>query len=415
MIIRSISSSIIDALRFFRIIYIDGARQVGKTTLVKQIASNNNYNYVTLDNNDSLILAKKNASMFFSINKPPLIIDEVQKAPEIINYIKMLVDNSPEKKGQFILTGSVDFIKSVNISESLAGRLVGYKLYPLSNSELNNQQFNWLDILFQENFYEYFNKSKNHDYDFLLNRLLTGGFPEIQSIDTKRQNQWFTNYIQARINKDIKDLTKYNLQKADKLPSLLKLLADQSADLLNISNIAKKLSLNFDTVEGYIFLIESMFLIEKLNPYETNVGRQVKKMKKIYFTDTGLIKNLSKITYKKLLDDRQLFGKLLENYIFNEIKKQITFSDDEYDIYYYRDHKTYEVDFIIENNEGEIICIEVKSAQRIDTSDLKGLRSFKRNYDKKITAMFVFYGGDNISALSIDESPVYLLPYNQIF
>jgi len=412
---RFVIDNIIEGLNYFRVVYIDGARQVGKTTLVKQIAKTNNYNYVTLDDSDSLALAKRNVNAFFSINKTPIIIDEVQKAPNIIHYVKMFADNNPKTKGHFILTGSVDIIKSVNITESLAGRMVKYNLYPLSCSELKGQNFNWLDALYQDDFYKYFEKSTPQDYQHILNRLLIGGFPEVQNFKNKIHNKWFANYLQARINKDIKDLTKSSLQKADKLPQLLRLLADQTSDLLNNNSLAQKLSINHDTVTNYNFLLESMFIIERLAPYETNAGKQVKKMKKMYFTDTGFIKNLSKVTFDKLLNNRQLFGKFLENYIYIEIKKMISFTDEEYEIYYYRDNKTFEVDFIIENNEKDMICIEVKSAQKIESSDLRGLRSFKRNYGKKIKAMYVLYAGDKISALNIDDYPVFLLPYSFLF
>lgn len=227
--------------------------------------------------------------------------------------------------------------------------------------------------------------------------------------------KWFANYLKARINKDIHSLTEHSLRKADKIPGLLKLLSIQSSDLLNVSNLSNKLKISFATTENYIFLLEAMFIIERLKPYDKNIGKQVKKMSKLYFTDTGFISHLSKISKDKLLTDRQLFGQLLENYIYNELKKSISFSEKDFDIYYFRDNKTFEVDFIIENEKKEIICIEVKSAQNITNNDLKGLRSFKRNYEKNIKAMYIFYGGNDISALKIDEFPLYLLPYSYFF
>ncbi len=415
MINRKIENKILQALNNFRIVYINGARQTGKTTFVKQIAIKKNYNYVTFDDEEKLQLAKNNPNLFFATNKPPIIIDEVQKVPHIINKIKTFVDNKPDKKGQFILTGSVDFLKSAKINESLAGRMVNYELYPFSFTELNDINYNLVEILFNPDFYKYFENVKNQNHNKILNRLLVGGFPEIQTIDVSIHKQWFSNYFKARISKDINSLTENNLRKANKIPELLKLLAMQSANLLNISNLTNKLKLSFDTVGNYIFLLEAMFLIERLKPYEKNIGKQVKKMNKLYFTDTGFISSLLKITKDKLLTDRQLFGQLLENYIYNEMKKHISFSNKDFEMFYYRDNKTYEVDFIIENNNGEIICVEVKSAQNITKNELKGLRSFKRNFEKIITSMYVFYGGEEISAMNIDNFPVYLLPYKYFF
>ncbi len=415
MINRKIESKILKALNNFRIVYINGARQTGKTTFVKQIATKKSYNYVTFDDEEKLQLAKNNPNLFFVTNKPPIIIDEVQKVPHIINKIKTFVDNKPDKKGQFILTGSVDLLKSVKINESLAGRMVGYELYPFSFTELNYINFSLLEILFKPDFYKYFENIKNQNHNEILNRLLIGGFPEIQSIDVSMHKKWFSNYFKARISKDINSLTENNLRKANKIPELLKLLSMQSANLLNISNLTNKLKLSFDTVGNYIYLLEAMFLIEKLKPYEKNVGKQVKKMNKLYFTDTGFISHLSRISEDKLLKDRKLFGQLLENYIYNELKKHISFSNENFEIFYYRDNKTFEVDFIIENNEGQIICVEVKSAQNITKKELKGLQSFKRNFEQNIEAMYVFYGGEEISAIDIDNFPVYLLPYKYLF
>ena len=183
MINRQIETKIFNALNNFRIIYIDGARQTGKSTYVKQVSSEKKFNYITFDDKANLTLAKNNPQLFFATNKPPLIIDEVQKAPNIINYIKTIVNGQANTKGQFILTGSVDLLKSAKINESLAGRMVGYELYPFSFTELGDANFNIIEVLFKQNFYEYFEKIKDKNNDEIIDRLLIGGFPEIQSID----------------------------------------------------------------------------------------------------------------------------------------------------------------------------------------------------------------------------------------
>jgi len=180
---------------------------------------------VGFDDRDKYSVAKKNPSLFFSMHKLPMIIDEVQKVPDIINQIKLIVDNNPTTKGQFILTGFIDIIKSANINESLVGRFVGHKLYPLSANELYSNNDNWLDILFQPEFYTNFENFKPKDTSTILNRLLIGSFPELQSID------------------------------------------------------AKKLMLSHDTIDNYIFLLHSTFLTESLAPIEAKMAKQVKIMK----------------------------------------------------------------------------------------------------------------------------------------
>ena len=415
MIQRQVKNIVLGALDVFRIIYIDGARQTGKTTFVKQLSESKKYNYVTFDDDEILNLSEINLNLFFIQNPTPLIIDEVQKNPKIINKIKMLVDNNPEIKGQFILTGSVDLLKSAQINESLAGRMVSYELYPFSFTELDNLNLNLTEILFQDNFFDNFKDIKRKNESDVITKLVQGSFPEVQIIDEKYRNKWFANYLKARINKDIHSLIENNLRKVEKIPELLKLLSNQTSNLLNVSKLASKLKISPVTVDNFIYLLEAMFLIEKLQPFEKNIGKQVKKTKKLYFTDTGLVSYLSKISEQKLMTNRQLFGQLLENYIYNELKKHISFSANNFEIFYYRDNKTYEVDFIIKNNKDEIIAIEVKSSQRVTEKDLKGLRSFKRGFEDKIKAMYVFYAGDIISAVKIDNSMVYLIPYYYIF
>jgi predicted AAA+ superfamily ATPase len=277
LINRQIENKILYALNNFRIIYIDGARQTGKSTFVKQVANKKGFRYITFDDLSNLSLAQNNPKLFFETNPPPLIIDEAQKAPSIIEYIKSIVDEQSDTKGQFILTGSVDLLKSARINESLAGRMVGYELYPFSYAELGNTNFNIVEVLFKQNFYKYFENIEELSHDEILNRIVTGGFPEIQTIDVSLHRKWFSNYFKARISKDINDLTENNLRKINKIPDLLKLLSSQSSNLLNISNLSNKLKISPYTIENYIYLLEAMFLIERLKPYEKNIGKQVKK------------------------------------------------------------------------------------------------------------------------------------------
>lgn len=410
---REIEAKVTEALKYFRVIYIDGARQIGKTTFVKTYKKTG-FNYVTFDDENILNLAQSNPKLFFSTNPTPLIIDEVQKAPHIIDAIKMRVDEN-DKPGQFILTGSVDMFKSKKIKESLAGRHVKYEMYPFSYTEVNNYNFNLIDILFEEKYAKALLNLPQRDENFIISKLMSGYFPEIQNKPPNIIEEWFESYIESRITKDILDLTENNLRKADKIPQLLELLSKNTSNLMNQDNLAQTLGISPHTVKEYVKLLENLFFIKKINSYHKNKGKQVKKMQKVYFIDTGLVSYLSGISDNELLINRQLFGQLLENYIYIELQKHISTSEQKFKIYYYRDVKKNEVDFIIENKSGKTIAIEVKSAERIEKNDIKGLESFHKNYKNNILAMYVIYGGQNISAITVNNTPVTLLPYRFFF
>lgn len=409
---RKIETRLTNAIKYFRVIYIDGARQVGKTTFVKTYTEKG-FKYVSFDDENILNLAQNNPNLFFETNPTPLIIDEVQKAPNIIDTIKIKVDEN-NQAGQFILTGSVDMLKSSKIKESLAGRLVKYEMYPFSFSELNNYNFNVIEILFR-NQLDKLIKIPGKDETTVISKLMSGYFPEMQNKPQKIREAWMKSYIEARIKKDILELTENNLRKADKIPKLLKLLSNNTSNLLNPENLARNLEISSHTVNEYVKLLENLFFIKKLSSYHKNKGKEVKKMKKLYFIDTAIVCFLSGISENKLLNNRELFGQLLENYIYIELKKHISFSEQKFEMYYYRDIKKKEVDFIIENKEGKIIAIEVKSAERLSSKDLAGLNSFHKNYSDNILSMYVIYGGEKISALTVNNTPVTLLPYRFFF
>ncbi len=395
-----------------RITIINGARQCGKTTLVRQIAQENNIPYITLDDPKKLELARTDTQNFVEFYKPPVVIDEVQYAPELIPYIKQKVDFE-NKRGMYLLTGSSDFYKNIQISESLAGRMLHYELFNLSAAEINGYKENIIDMMFHDDISQLrdFNeKLKKNSFNDVLKRVVAGGFPELYNLDAEIRKIWYQSYLQSRILKDVESF--FDINKENKLLDLITILAANTANLLNINNIAKSIQLDFKTVKKYIELLEAMYLVKRIPAYSKNITKQVVKQRKLHFTDTGLAAYLLNITENKLINrETEFLGNILENYIFTELAKESSYADNKARIYHYRDLRKKEVDFILESSDNKIIAVEVKAKSEIKPKDISGILSFAQNFSGKVFRAFVFYSGREFMPMANNAGlSIFLIP-----
>jgi len=413
MIPRKIESKLIKYLDNFKIVVVSGARQTGKSTLVKYIAGKRGLNYVSFDTAKYRNLASSDTEVFLKQQQPPIAIDEVQKVPQIIEEIKYIADNSPGN-GQFLLTGSVDLLASPRIKESLTGRVAFIELFPFATSELKNREYNLIDCLFDKTIFDWIS-SYDINIEKIADTLWHGRFPVPMTLDREMTFSWFETYIRTRVLKDFNDLTQKSLHKAYTVERLIELLSYQTASLLNVSNIAKDLKVHPMTAKNYIYYLEKLFIIKQLRPFYRNIGKQVTKKTKLYFIDTGLAANMLGLSVEQLLEKGKAFGQLLENFIYLELIKEMSFSSQQYKIYYYRDDKANEIDFIIKNRFGKFIAIEVKSKSVVKPADLVGIKSFYNRYGKDLLYAYVFFGGSEVSALKLGDLTVYLLPYAALF
>jgi len=409
---RKVKSKIIKGFDNSRITLINGARQCGKTTLVKQIAEEKSINYITLDDPQKLQAAKSDPQNFIDFYDFPVIIDEIQYAPELIPYIKQKAD-TVNKKGMYLLTGSSDFYKNVRITESLAGRMLHYELYNLSIAEINNYSENIINLMFADNVSELvdFNKKfKDKSFNRFIKRIITGGFPEVQNLDKEIRSVWFQSYLDSRILKDA-DIF-FDIKKTNKMLDLITVLAANNSNLINTNTIAKKLQLDFKTVQKYTSLLEAMFLIKQVPNYSENIVKQVIKQKKLHFSDTGLVSAILNISEKKLISrEEKYLGQLAENYIYTELQKQSSFAKNKVNIYHFRDLRKNEVDFILKNSDNKTIAIEVKSKSVIGKKDISGILKFAENYRDDLFRAYVFYSGNEIIPVANDKKlKIYLLP-----
>jgi predicted AAA+ superfamily ATPase len=375
------------------VVFIMGPRQSGKTTLTKTLI-NPEWTYITFDDQAQLALAKSDPIAFIR-NMPTqqVVLDEVQKLPELFVAIKQSVDEN-RQPGRFLLTGSANALLLPRLSDSLAGRIEALHLTTLSECEICNVQPSFLTKLLAGNMPI---SLDNRIRDYLLKRLVTGAYPEpLQRRDKKRISAWYKQYINALIQRDILDLD--HIDHPDKMSKLMQLLAYYSAKLINFSEIGSMLELGHNTVKKYISLLEQLFLLETLPAWHSNEYKRLVKTPKIHLLDTGIICALRNLTTEKLKLDPQKLGPLVETFVYSELRKQANFIDEPLVFSHYRDKDKVEIDIIIENSEGEYIAIEVKSTATLHSKDFVALKHFQNITQKRFKMGILLYDGDHSTA-----------------
>jgi predicted AAA+ superfamily ATPase len=390
MIQRKIKTRLLEALTDSPVVLIHGARQTGKSTLVKSL-SENEYpaKYLTFDDTGILSAAQFNPQGFISGYDENLVIDEVQRVPEIFLAIKSLVDKK-RKAGKFILTGSANVLLLPKISESLAGRMEILNLFPLSQSEINNSEYNFIDKLFESNFKPNSTARKRND---IVSRVLTGGFPEMLSRkDRERQNAWFKSYITTILQRDVRDIV--NIEKINELPKLLSIFASRAGTLLNFAELSRSSAIPQTTLKRYVALLEAIFMIYQLPAWSGNLSKRLIKTPKLYLNDTGLLSNLIGFEADKIFSDSMSWGRLLENFVLNELLKQASWSKFNLSLHHFRSVSGQEVDFIIERTDGKLIAVEVKATAKINASDFNNIKVFAAETGNKFVKGIVLYTGN---------------------
>jgi predicted AAA+ superfamily ATPase len=411
MVHRKIESTIIEMLQYFRVVAINGPRQSGKTTLQKKIAKDKKMEYYSFDVKDTFKIAKDDPNNFVEyISKDKnASIDEVQMIPEIISAIKIAVDEA-NRKGMFLITGSSDLFKNSRIKESLAGRMASFNLYPLSYTEINNKDINIIDKLFSDDFNRIEIDETLSKEDF-VNAVVNGGYPEVYNIPQKAKQAWFEFYIKSRITSDIATIENIDIEKVIHLETLLKLLASQVASLVNYNNIANTIGVADKTVKKYIKLLEALYIIELVPAYYNNRLKRLIKSPKVHFIDSGLASYLLDASVESLmLGKNEYLGNLVETFVYSELIKHASYSEERVKIYHYRDQKQKEVDFVIESHSGDIVAIEVKSGSNLKKEHFKGLVALANTIKNKSFKGIILYSGDKILPYKIDDYQLWAIP-----
>ncbi len=375
------------------VVLLNGARQSGKSTLVKELFSET-HAYWTLDDPSLLSLIKNDPARFLSEAERPLIIDEVQRFPEIFLPIKVMVDQN-RKPGQFILTGSANVLALPRMADSLAGRMEVHTLWPLAQAEIHEASQCFIDSIFEQKLPDFKRiESPNASAD-LLNALTIGGYPSsILKQSDKRRDEWFHSYITTLIEKDIRDLS--NIEGLTEIPNFLNVLAARVGSLLNTAEISRSLSLSTTTLRRYLTLLEKIYIVELLPAWTKNLSKRAIKSPKIYLNDTGLLCHLRGQDTGALLRQHHHLGHLIENFVIIELMKLFTWSKIRARLYHYRSQSGQEVDIILEGYDSRIIAIEIKSSTSVNPSSFKGLEHFEQEMPDAFFRGIILYGGDKI-------------------
>jgi len=352
---RSLEIVVKELTKQYPAILVTGPRQVGKTTMLQKLMEGTDRNYVTLDDLNERALAKNDPDMFFQIHKPPVLVDEVQYAPELFSYIKISVDNN-HNAGDFWLTGSQIFKLMKGVRESLAGRVAILNMTALSQSEI----YGGINTPFQVDLNVLFEKMKEResaDTEAIFERIFKGSMPAIVNGTYVNSNIFYNSYISTYIERDIRELA--DSIDALKFLKFITAVAARCSQMQNISDVAMDADINQVQAKNWLTILETLGIIFYLHPYSNNMLKRLVKTPKLFFYDTGLVCFLTKWSNAKTVESGAMNGAILENYIVSEIAKSYYGNGQEPYMYYYRDKDSKEIDIVLEKD-GVINPIEIK-------------------------------------------------------
>ncbi len=383
-----------EALQDTPVVLIHGSRQCGKTTLAQSVGSDLGYPYITFDDSNQLQAAKTDPMGFVQNLPEKVILDEIQRTPDLFLAIKASVDQN-RKPGRFLLTGSANILLLPQLADSLAGRMEIMQLRPLAQSEIAGHLPNFLTQVFSADFGENLKKEGyTHLGESLADIICRGGYPSAITRDnTKRRNSWYRDFIITLIQRDVQNIA--SIRNLDTLPKLLALAASQTGRLFVATELGAPFSLSIPTIREYLTLLEQLFLIEQLQPWHTNRLSRLIKTPKLHMTDTGLACALLGVNSQTLWADKSLLGQLLETFIYQELRKHASWRDENLAFYHFRNKDKVEVDIIIEQGR-QLAGIEIKASATVKKDDFKSLNKLKEAFGEKFASGIVFYDGEHI-------------------
>lgn len=352
---------------FFKVVLVTGARQVGKTTMLRHLAEGTNRTYVTLDDLMARELAQTDPVLFFQTYKPPVLIDEVQHAPQLFERIKLMSDNT-EETGQFWLTGSQQYSMMKHVRETLAGRIGILNLYSLSQREKKGVLFDKpLDFSF-ESLLERQKKLPPNDITDVFEHIWRGGMPQVQTADEEMRQEYFSSYIDTYLMRDVAEAG--GITDSAKFMKLLRTCAALTAEQVNYSTLAVAADISEPTAKDWVRILEGLGIVYLLQPYSHNELKRLVKTPKLYFCDTGLCAYLSMWLTRDTLMNGAASGHYYENYVVTELLKNYSYGKAKANLCYYRDSNAKEIDVFVEMN-GSVHPLEIKKSASPDRKEVK--------------------------------------------
>lgn len=410
MIERTIYKQILKTIKNKPVTVITGARQVGKTTLCDLIEKDLGFNYVSFANPLIKNSAEEDPQGFLLLHKAPLIIDEIQKVPELFEYIEGIVDENIKKgndKSLYVLTGSQSYRLMKGVTESMSGRVGLINMEPLSLSEINGVTEDPFSVDIKK-IVERTNSYKleiNKMYEYIAR----GFYPELYKNPELDPNVFYSDYVTSYLERDVSDII--NIKDKMKFLNLMTILASLTGQEIAYDNLAKEIGVDKKTIESWISVLVAGNIIHLLNPYhEKSVTKSVIKKNKVYFSDTGLACYLARVNSKETLINSYLKGHMVETFIVNEIIKSYKNNNDKSaSFYFYRTYDQKEIDFIILKN-GELTLIECKSGTSFNKSSISAF-NFVKNSKYKNGKNAIICTTDKIYSI---EKDCFVIPFNSI-
>jgi len=371
-------------------VFLAGPRQAGKSTLAQSLCEGRSgRRYLTFDDAAVMAAARRDPAGFLSGLERDVVLDEVQRAPELFLALKSSIDRD-RRAGRFLLTGSAGILVVPQVAEALAGRVEILNLWPFSQGEIEGKLENFIDASFSDRFPPDIDKTVSRRA--LCEAIVRGGFPEARGrAAAERRDAWFRSYVSTLLSRDVRDLA--TIEGLSELPHLLRLLSERTGGLLNYADVSRSTALPQSTVKRYMTLLEGLFLIRRVPPWSGNRTVRLVKAPKIYLVDTGLASHLVDADVETLMERPERLGSLLEAFVAGEIVKQIGWSHSRPGIHHFRTHIGREVDIVLEDRRGRCVAIEVKAAASIGPGDMKGIDAFASAAGRRFHRGVLLYTG----------------------
>lgn len=386
---RMLQPRLTEALADTPVVLIHGPRQCGKTTLARAVGDVAGYAYISFDDDVLRASARADPMGFVADLPDKAVLDEVQRVPQLFTALKTAVDRD-RRPGRFILTGSANVLLLPKLADSLAGRMEILRLHPLAQVELEGKPADFLAALLGRGFKAAPQGRLGHA---LAERIVAGGYPAaLARASARRRANWYRDYIETLVQRDVRDLARIGA--LDALPRLLTLAAGQTAQLLNVADLASPFQLSRPTIRDYVTLLARVFLLEELPPWHANRLSRLIKTPKVHLGDTGFVCALLGLDAAALWADRPLLGQLLETFVFQELRRQASGEDAPIAFHHLRDKDGVEVDIVLEASGHRIAGIEVKAAATVTARDFRGLKKLKESTGERFVAGVVLYDGE---------------------
>jgi len=400
---RSLEPVLKKAASEFPVVVLTGPRQSGKTTLLRH-QFGKRYGYVSLEPPDVRLSAVEDPRGFLEAYPPPVIFDEVQYAPDLLPYVKERIDSNRAHAGQYVLTGSQNLLLVERITESLAGRAAMLRLLPMSRREVDGRPQAALPWEVKRRV----SSEKKTTYETIWRSFLRGGYPELVANPRRDINLWHASYVQTYLERDVRTIRQVG--DLSQFQSFLRALAARSAQLLNLTDLAKDLGVAVNTAKLWLSVLEATYQVIVLRPYFANVGKRLVKTPKVYFTDVGTLCYLMGLKDPQHAASGPMGGPIMETAVVSEIVRTLTHRGIDPQVYFWRTSTGIEVDIVIETA-GKLIPVEVKLSATPRPTMASSIQRFREDLGDKALPGFVVHSGDIRLPLGSD---VIALPFGEL-